>query len=94
MINLDNVANINFLMPEFFRWSRKSFSMFGDSFGLDMEGNSYKDTAMNITRYGSIKLSVKYFAVLKDHKENIEYFKNIIIQEHRSNERILFRTSV
>ncbi|KAL2716347.1 glycosylated lysosomal membrane protein B-like [Vespula squamosa] len=90
VINLDNVANINFLMPEFFHWSRKYISMFDDSFGLDMEGNSYNDTAMNITRHGSIKLSVKYFAALKDYKENIEYFKNIIIQRHRSNERTLF----
>lgn len=86
MINLDNVANINFLKPEFFRWSRKSLSMFGDSFGLDMEGSTYNNKAMNITRYGSIKLSVEYFAALEDRKDNIEYFKNIIIQRNRSNE--------
>ncbi|KAL2739742.1 glycosylated lysosomal membrane protein-like, partial [Vespula maculifrons] len=72
MINLDNVANINFLMPEFFRWSRKSFSMFGDSFGLDMEGNSYKDTAMNIIRYGSIKLSLRGYYFM-DHTDTIPH---------------------
>ncbi|XP_035738277.1 glycosylated lysosomal membrane protein B-like isoform X1 [Vespa mandarinia] len=72
VINLDNVANINFLKPEFFRWSRKSFSMFGDSFGLDMEGNSYNDKPMNIIRYGSIKFSLRGYYFM-DHTDTIPH---------------------
>ncbi|KAK2588272.1 hypothetical protein KPH14_004295 [Odynerus spinipes] len=68
VINIADVTNINVLRPEFFRWSRKSLSVIGDSVGLDMEGNSYNDTAKNITRYGSIKLSLRGFCFL-DHTE-------------------------
>lgn len=72
VINIANTMNINVLRPEFFRWSRKSLSVIGDSIGLDMEGNSYNDTAKNIIRYGSIKLSLREFCFF-DHTETIPH---------------------
>lgn len=65
MINTADVANTNVLHLEYFKWQRVSLTQNSEFVTLDMEGNSYHDTAKNIRRYGSIKLSVKYFAALK-----------------------------
>lgn len=62
LINTADVNNTKVLYPEYFNWRRVSLSQTDEYVYLDMEGNSYHDTAKNISRYGSIKLSVKYFA--------------------------------
>lgn len=62
MIDAANVNNTDALRPEYFDWRRVSLSQNNEHVYLDMEGNSYHDTAKNISRYGSIKLSVKYSA--------------------------------
>lgn len=99
VVNIANVTNINVLRPDLFRWSRKSLSVIDDSVGLDMEGNSYNDTAKNITRYGSIKLSLRGFCFLDHtvttphmlHTENstqVDFvFDNIQMNETFSNSR-------
>lgn len=65
LIDTADVTNTNILRLEYFNWRRVSLSQKSEFVYLDMEGNSYHDTAKNISRYGSIKLSVKYFAALK-----------------------------
>lgn len=65
IIDTADAANINVLRLEYFNWQRVSLTQNNDFVYLNMEGNSYHDTAKNISRYGSIKLSVKYFAALK-----------------------------
>lgn len=65
LIDTADAANINVLHLEYFNWQRVSLTQNSDFVYLNMEGNSYHDTAKNISRYGSIKLSVKYFAALK-----------------------------
>lgn len=65
LIDTADVASTNVLNSEGFNWWRMSLLQNSDFVYLDMEGNSYHDTAKNINRYGSIKLSVKYFAALK-----------------------------
>lgn len=62
MIDTANVNNTDALRLEYFDWRRVSLSQNSELVYLDMEGNSYHDTAKNIRRYGSIKLSVKYLA--------------------------------
>lgn len=65
LIDTANVANMNILPLEYFNWQRVSLTQNSEFVSLDMEGNSYHDTAKNISRYGNIKLSVKYFAAFK-----------------------------
>lgn len=65
LIDTADVTNTNALRLEYFNWRRVSLSQKNEFVYLDMEGNSYNDTAKNISRYGSIKLSVKYFAALE-----------------------------
>lgn len=62
---IDTAANTNILHLEYFNWQRVSLTQNSEYVYLEMEGNNYNDTAKNISRYGSIKLSVKYFAALK-----------------------------
>lgn len=61
LINITNVVNTNNLYPMFYQWERKTLMQNNDFVTLDMEGNYYNDTAMNISRSGSVKLSVMYF---------------------------------
>ncbi|XP_014608593.1 PREDICTED: glycosylated lysosomal membrane protein B-like [Polistes canadensis] len=72
VINYANTKNINVLKSESFVWSRKSFTMNGDSFGLNMEANFYNDTTTNITRRGSIKASLKGYYFL-EHTDSIPH---------------------
>jgi len=65
LIDTADVTNTNVLHSEYFNWRLVSLLQNSEFVSLDMEGNSYHDTAKNISRYGSIKLSVKYFAALK-----------------------------
>ncbi|XP_076682498.1 glycosylated lysosomal membrane protein isoform X2 [Andrena cerasifolii] len=68
LINIANVANTNILHPMFFQWERKALLRNNDFVSLDMEGSSYKDTPMNISRQGTIKISVRGFCTL-DHSD-------------------------
>ncbi|KAI4503788.1 hypothetical protein M0802_001191 [Mischocyttarus mexicanus] len=65
VINFANATNINVLKPESFAWSRKSFSLNDEYFGLIMESNIYNDTVMNITRRGNITASLKGYYFLE-----------------------------
>lgn len=65
LIDTTDIVNTNVLHPDYFNWWRMSLSQKDELVQLDMEGNSYHDTAKNINRNGSIKFSVKYFAALK-----------------------------
>lgn len=68
LINIADMVNTNILHPMFFQWERKTLTQNRKLVALDMEGNYYNDTAMNISRYGSVKLSLKGFCSL-DHSE-------------------------
>jgi hypothetical protein len=81
MIDTADVTNTNILRPEYFKWRRVSLSQNRELVSLDMEGNSYHDTAKNISRYGSIKLSVKYFATLK-RKYRVSVVHYVVVQMH------------
>ncbi|XP_015185166.1 PREDICTED: glycosylated lysosomal membrane protein A-like [Polistes dominula] len=72
VINFTNATNINVLKPESFVWSRKSFSMDDDSFGLNMEANFYNDTTTNIIRHGSIKATLKGYYFM-EHTDSIPH---------------------
>ncbi|KAG7205591.1 hypothetical protein KM043_007561 [Ampulex compressa] len=68
VIDTANATNIIYLHPEYFRWERKGLTRKNEFVALDMEGNCYNDTAKNISRYGSINLSLRGFCTL-DHSE-------------------------
>ncbi|EZA48305.1 hypothetical protein DMN91_008232 [Ooceraea biroi] len=72
MIDTANVNNINALRLEYFDWRRVSLSQNSELVYLDMEGNSYHDTAKNISRYGSIKLSLQGFCTA-DHSDTVPH---------------------
>ncbi|KMQ92733.1 lysosomal protein ncu-g1-a-like protein, partial [Lasius niger] len=72
MINTADVANTNVLHLEYFKWQRVSLTQNSEFVTLDMEGNSYHDTAKNIRRYGSIKLSLRGFCTL-DHSDMVPH---------------------
>lgn len=57
----------------FFQWDRKTLIQNNEFVTLNMEGNSYNDSIMNISRMGSIKVSVGYFIVLKIYIKFIVY---------------------
>ena len=48
----------------FFQWDRKTLIQNNEFVTLNMEGNSYNDSIMNISRDGSIKFSVSYVTLL------------------------------
>jgi len=50
LIDTADVTNTNVLRLEYFDWRRVSLSQMSDFVYLDMEGNSYHDTAKNIRR--------------------------------------------
>ena len=52
----------------FFQWDRKTLIQNNEFVTLNMEGNSYNDSIMNISRMGSIKVSLMGFCSL-DHSE-------------------------
>ena len=54
LINIANVVNTNNLYPMFYQWERKTLMQNNDFVTLEMEGNYYNDTAMNISRSGSV----------------------------------------
>ncbi|XP_026669452.1 glycosylated lysosomal membrane protein A-like [Ceratina calcarata] len=58
LININNIVNTNTLYPMFFQWDRKNLVQNNDFVSLNMEGSHYNDTAMDITRNGSVKLTV------------------------------------
>ncbi|GAB1861691.1 hypothetical protein CAJAP_02770 [Camponotus japonicus] len=72
LIDTADVANINVLHLEYFNWQRVSLTQNNDFVYLNMEGNSYHDTAKNISRYGSIKLSLRGFCTL-DHADIVPH---------------------
>ncbi|KAL6255840.1 hypothetical protein P5V15_013082 [Pogonomyrmex californicus] len=72
LIDTADVTNTNVLRPEYFNWRRVSLSQKSEFVYLDMEGNSYHDTAKNISRYGSIKLSLRGFCTL-DHSAMVPH---------------------
>ncbi|XP_034184401.2 glycosylated lysosomal membrane protein [Osmia lignaria lignaria] len=72
LINIANVVNTNNLYPMFYQWERKTLMQNNDFVTLEMEGNYYNDTAMNISRSGSVKLSLRGFCSL-DHSEMLPH---------------------
>ncbi|XP_050474765.1 glycosylated lysosomal membrane protein-like [Bombus huntii] len=68
LINIANLVNTNSLHPMFFQWDRKTLIQNNEFVTLNMEGNSYNDSIMNISRMGSIKVSLMGFCSL-DHSE-------------------------
>ncbi|XP_077280985.1 glycosylated lysosomal membrane protein A [Temnothorax americanus] len=72
LINTADVTNTNVLRTEYFNWRRVSLSQKSEFVYLDMEGNSYHDTAKNISRYGSIKLSLRGFCTI-DHSDMVPH---------------------
>ncbi|XP_029177398.1 glycosylated lysosomal membrane protein-like [Nylanderia fulva] len=72
LIDTANVANVNILPLEYFNWQRVSLTQNSEFVSLDMEGNSYHDTAKNISRNGSIKLSFRGFCTL-DHSDMVPH---------------------
>ncbi|XP_011689751.1 PREDICTED: glycosylated lysosomal membrane protein-like [Wasmannia auropunctata] len=72
LIDTADVTNTNVLRPEYFNWRRVSLSQKNELVYLDMEGNSYHDTAKNISRYGSIKLSLQGFCTI-DHSDMVPH---------------------
>lgn len=68
LINIDNIVNTNALYPMFFQWDRKNLVQNNDFVSLSMEGSRYNDAAMNISRNGSVKLTLKGFCTL-DHSQ-------------------------
>ncbi|XP_071554636.1 glycosylated lysosomal membrane protein [Temnothorax nylanderi] len=72
LIDTADVTNTNFLRTEYFNWRRVSLSQKSEFVYLDMEGNSYHDTAKNISRYGSIKLSLRGFCTI-DHSDMVPH---------------------
>ncbi|KAL0119415.1 hypothetical protein PUN28_007720 [Cardiocondyla obscurior] len=71
LIDTADVKNTNVLRTEYFNWRRVSLSQKSELVNLDMEGNSYHDTA-NISRYGSVKLSLQGFCTL-DHSDMVPH---------------------
>lgn len=57
----------------FFQWDRKTLIQNNEFVTLNMEGSSYNDSIMNISRMGSIKVSVGYFIILKIYIKFIVY---------------------
>lgn len=55
----------------FFQWDRKTLIQNNEFVTLNMEGNSYNDSIMNISRDGSIKFSVNYTTLY--YKNHIKY---------------------
>ncbi|XP_014472999.1 PREDICTED: glycosylated lysosomal membrane protein-like [Dinoponera quadriceps] len=72
LIDTADVASTNVLYPEYFDWRLASLSKNDEFVYLDMEGNSYHDTAKNISRYGSIKLSLRGFCTF-DHADMVPH---------------------
>ncbi|XP_076657599.1 glycosylated lysosomal membrane protein A [Halictus rubicundus] len=72
LINITNTVNTNILHPMFFQWDRKTVITNNDFVSLNMEGNNYKDTLTNISRQGTVKLSLRGFCSL-DHSEIIPH---------------------
>ncbi|XP_012540573.1 glycosylated lysosomal membrane protein A [Monomorium pharaonis] len=72
LINTADVTNTNALRTEYFNWQRVSLTQKSEFVYLDMEGNSYHDTAKNISRYGSIKLSLRGFCTV-DHADMVPH---------------------
>ncbi|XP_072745661.1 glycosylated lysosomal membrane protein [Anoplolepis gracilipes] len=72
LIDTADEANTNILHLEYFNWQRVSLTQNSEFVYLDMEGNSYNDTAKNISRYGSIKLSLRGFCTL-DHSDIVPH---------------------
>ncbi|EFN86794.1 Uncharacterized protein C1orf85-like protein [Harpegnathos saltator] len=72
LIDTADVASTNVLRPEYFYWRLVSMSKTDEFVYLDMEGNSYNDTAKNISRYGSIKLSLRGFCTV-DHSDIVPH---------------------
>ncbi|XP_029662447.1 glycosylated lysosomal membrane protein B-like [Formica exsecta] len=72
LINTADVANTNILHLEYFNWQRVSLTQNSDYIYLDMEGNNYNDTAKHISRFGSIKLSLRGFCTL-DHSNTVPH---------------------
>ncbi|CAL7939342.1 unnamed protein product [Xylocopa violacea] len=68
IINIANIMNTNILHPMFFQWERKTLMQNNEFVTLNVEGSYYNDTAMNISRHGSVKLSLRGFCSL-DHSE-------------------------
>ncbi|KAL6432392.1 hypothetical protein ACFW04_006773 [Cataglyphis niger] len=69
---IDTAANTNILHLEYFNWQRVSLTQNSEYIYLEMEGNNYNDTAKNISRYGSIKLSLRGFCTL-DHSNTVPH---------------------
>ncbi|KZC13593.1 Lysosomal protein NCU-G1, partial [Dufourea novaeangliae] len=70
LINVTNIkhVNTNILHPMFFQWERKTLLQNNEFVSLDMEGNYYNDVPMNISRHGTLKLSLRGFCSL-DHSQ-------------------------
>ncbi|XP_076238185.1 glycosylated lysosomal membrane protein [Calliopsis andreniformis] len=68
LINIANIVNTNILHPMFFHWNLKKISKNNEYVTLDMEGNYYNDASMNISRQGTVKLSLSGFCSL-EHSE-------------------------
>ncbi|XP_053972558.1 glycosylated lysosomal membrane protein-like [Hylaeus volcanicus] len=68
LINIANVLNTDILHPMFYHWERKAISNGSEFVTLDMEGKYYNDAALNISRHGTVKLSLRGFCSL-DHSE-------------------------
>lgn len=65
MMNITNIVDTNVIHPMFFQWDRKALIQNTEFVTLNMEGNYYNDSIMNISRYGTVKLSVRYHTVYK-----------------------------
>ncbi|XP_018363375.1 PREDICTED: glycosylated lysosomal membrane protein A-like [Trachymyrmex cornetzi] len=72
LIDTADVTNTNVLHSEYFNWRLVSLLQNSEFVSLDMEGNSYHDTAKNISRYGSIKLSLRGFCTV-DHSDMVPH---------------------
>lgn len=68
IMNITNIVDTNVLHPMFFQWDRKALIQNTEFVTLNMEGNYYNDSIMNISRYGTVKLSLIGFCSL-DHSE-------------------------
>ncbi|XP_017755803.1 PREDICTED: glycosylated lysosomal membrane protein A-like [Eufriesea mexicana] len=68
LIDITNIVNTNILHPMFYQWDRKTLIQNTEFVTLNMEGNYYNDSTMNVSRQGSVKLSLRGFCSL-DHSE-------------------------
>ncbi|XP_076621100.1 glycosylated lysosomal membrane protein isoform X2 [Colletes latitarsis] len=68
LVDITNIVNTNILHPMFFQWKLKALLTNNEFITLDMEGSYYNDASTNISRHGTLKLSLKGFCSL-DHSE-------------------------